>query len=175
MSVRIVLLNGMIPTPTFETTVKAAKLSGTLTEMMGDDIPLPGDDIPLPGGDIPLPGDMVDKRSMELVLEWCEAHVTVPIPPEELLKAPVTSSDFTIGLHGFEYDVNFLVKLDNNSLFNLISTANYLAIGPLYDLCTRRIACLIKDKTPAQIREMFGPPKVPIEQVREENKKLFAG
>jgi S-phase kinase-associated protein 1 len=52
--------------------------------------------------------------------------------------------------------VDLVIDLDQTSLFELTNVANYMHIEPLIWLCAAKIATLIKDKTPSQIRETFG-------------------
>lgn len=59
-------------------------------------------------------------------------------------------------------------------LFNLTLAANYLDIKPLLDLCCAKIASMIKNKTPEEIRvnldivNDFSPEEEA--QLRQENK-----
>lgn len=68
----------------------------------------------------------------------------------------------------------FIVEMNNDDLFNLTLAANYMDIKPLLDLCSAKIASLIKDKTVEQIRvnldivNDFSPEEEA--KVREENK-----
>ncbi len=62
----------------------------------------------------------------------------------------------------------------NDDLIAVFLAANYLKIPPLEDLCSARIASMIKDKSPEQIRANlniindFTPEEE--QQLREENK-----
>ena len=64
--------------------------------------------------------------------------------------------------------------MNNDNLFHLTLAANYLDIKPLLDLCSAKIASMIKDKTVEQIRvnldivNDFTPEEEA--KVREENK-----
>merc|ERR1711918_14692 len=52
------------------------------------------------------------------------------------------------------WDKDF-VKVDDETLFNLILAANYLDIKPLLDLTCKTVADEIKGKTPEEIRIRF--------------------
>ena len=49
----------------------------------------------------------------------------------------------------------YFVKVDDETLFNLILAANYLDIKPLLDLTCKTVADEIKGKTPEEIRIRF--------------------
>jgi S-phase kinase-associated protein 1 len=51
-----------------------------------------------------------------------------------------------------EFYFGYITPLDNDMLFHLILAANYLDIAPLLDLCSARIASMIKGKTVEEIR-----------------------
>ncbi|KAG4157823.1 hypothetical protein ERO13_D02G086600v2 [Gossypium hirsutum] len=54
----------------------------------------------------------------------------------------------------YEWDANF-VKVDQNTLFDLILAANCLKIESLLDLTCQTIANMIKAKRPEEIRTTF--------------------
>ena len=66
------------------------------------------------------------------------------------------------------------INLEQEVIFELILAANYMDIKPLLDLSCAKIACMIKGKTPEEIRQTFNIVNdfTPEEeaQVREENK-----
>ena len=72
-----------------------------------------------------------------------------------------------------EWDAAF-VNIEQELLFELILAANYMDIKSLLDLTCAKVASMIKDKTPEQIRETFNITNdfTPEEEarVREENK-----
>lgn len=51
-----------------------------------------------------------------------------------------------------EFYFKFISQLDHETLRELTTAANFMAIPSLMDLCCAMIASLIKDHTPAQIR-----------------------
>ena len=72
-----------------------------------------------------------------------------------------------------EWYANF-IKIDQDTLFELILAANYMDIKPLLDLTCAAVASQIKGKSPEEIRKIFNIVNdfTPEEeaQVREENK-----
>ncbi|KAG8470426.1 hypothetical protein KFE25_008847 [Diacronema lutheri] len=93
------------------------------------------------GSDTPVPLPMVDSRILTKVIEYCKYHhgsETARVPEEE--KA------------NWEKD---FVKVDDETLFNLILAANYLDIKSLLDLTCKTVADEIKGKTPEEIRVRF--------------------
>ncbi|KAG8474251.1 hypothetical protein CXB51_033708 [Gossypium anomalum] len=105
-------------------------------------------------------GDILSK-----ILDYCKKHVNSAagkedISPEEL----------------YEWDANF-VKVDQNTLFDLILAANCLKIESLLDLTCQTVANMIKGKRPKEIRTTFNikndyTPEAE-EAVRRENKWAF--
>ena len=73
-----------------------------------------------------------------------------------------------------EWDYEFISKLDQETLFEVILGANYLNVQELLDLSCAQVASMIKGKTPEEIRQTFNIVNdfTPEEeaQVREENK-----
>ena len=69
---------------------------------------------------------------------------------------------------------SYITSMRNDELIAVFLAANYLKISPLEDLCSARIASMIKDKTPEEIRANlniindFTPEEE--QQLREENK-----
>ncbi|KAH7574884.1 hypothetical protein JRO89_XS02G0017400 [Xanthoceras sorbifolium] len=74
------------------------------------------------------------------------------------------------------WDADF-VKVDQNTLFDLILAANYLNIKSLLDLTCQTVADMIKCRTPEEIRKAFNikndfSPEEE-EEVRRENQWAF--
>ncbi|CAI0553859.1 unnamed protein product [Linum tenue] len=106
---------------------------------------------------IPLPN--VTGRILAKVIEYCKKHHEAPKPD------------------GFaSWDEDF-VKVDQNTLFDLILAANYLNIKDLLDLTCQTVANMMKGKTPEEIRAIFNikndfTPEEE-EEVRRENQWAF--
>ena len=89
----------------------------------------------------PVPLPMVDSKILIKVIEYCKYHhkaESESLPEDE---KNVWDKDF--------------VKVDDETLFNLILAANYLDIKSLLDLTCKTVADEIKGKTPEEIRVRF--------------------
>jgi S-phase kinase-associated protein 1 len=133
--------------------LKAAKLSHTLQNLIND---LGDDD----SKDIPLPN--VHSKILEKVIQYME-HYADNIPEE--VKDP---ANYTVN----QWDADF-IKVDQATLFEIILAANYLDIRSLLDLSCKTVADMIKGRTPEEIRKTFNIKNdfTPEEeaQVRKEN------
>ncbi|KAG5684796.1 hypothetical protein PVAND_014009 [Polypedilum vanderplanki] len=125
----------------FHTTLKSILLSGTIKDM----IEHIGEGGVENMGAIPLQN--VDSKTLEIVIKWIEHHKDNIQPTSEEIKDK--TADFID-----PWDENFL-EMDLDKLYNLITAANYLNIPQLLWLSTRKIAMLIKNRTPQEIRSLF--------------------
>jgi len=93
------------------------------------------------GLDAPVPLPMVDSKILIKVIEYCKYHhrAEAEALPED--DKSVWDKDF--------------VRVDDETLFNLILAANYLDIKSLLDLTCKTVADEIKGKTPEEIRTRF--------------------
>ena len=84
---------------------------------------------------------MIDSKVLSKVIAYCIYHhkAEAESRPEDVKNA---------------WDKDF-VKVDDETLFNLILAANYLDIKPLLDLTCKTVADEIKGKTPEEIRVRF--------------------
>ncbi|MBA0753165.1 hypothetical protein Gogos_021955 [Gossypium gossypioides] len=112
-----------------------------------------------------IPVHSVSSDILSKILDYCKKYVNFAagkedISPEEL----------------YEWDANF-VKVDQNTLFNLILVGNCLKIDSLLDLTCQTIVNMIKGKRPEEIRTTFNikndyTPEAE-EAVRREKKWAF--
>ena len=91
--------------------------------------------------------------TMKLIVEWLEHHKdTEPkLPPVPLRTYNLAE---TIG----EWEDKFMETVFNNNfnnLFEFLSAANFLDIPPLLELASAKTACLTKDLTPKEFKELF--------------------
>ncbi|KAG5357842.1 E3 ubiquitin ligase complex SCF subunit sconC [Yarrowia sp. B02] len=127
----------------FNVEKKVASRSQLLLNMM-EDI---GDD----AGEIPVPN--VSSNVLKKVIEYCTYHQNDPLPAagdDEGSSAADKKKSTVID----DWDYNFL-QVDQEMLFEIILTANYLDIKPLLDVGCKTVANMIKGKTPEEIRRTF--------------------
>ncbi|CAK7329481.1 unnamed protein product [Dovyalis caffra] len=119
--------------------------------------------------EIPLPN--VTSKILAKVIEYCKKHVEAGADKDKNV-AGVIEKDETLK----SWDTEF-VKVDQNTLFDLILAANYLNIKGLLDLTCQTVADMIKGKTPEEIRKTFNIKNdfTPEEEdeVRRENQWAF--
>ncbi|EGR32480.1 hypothetical protein IMG5_081380 [Ichthyophthirius multifiliis] len=116
---------------------------------------------------IPIPN--VKESILRKILEYCDKHRN-DNPPE--IEKPLTTNNLSEVVD--PYDAKFIDMENLEQLFEIILAANYLDIKSLLDLACAKVATLIKNKTPEEIRKTFNIPNdfTPEEeaQIREENK-----
>lgn len=95
------------------------------------------------GSDTPVPLPMVDSKILIKVIEYCKYHNSAEQNPQKQTEEDKAN-----------WDKEF-VKVDDETLFNLILAANYLDIKSLLDLTCKTVADEIKGKTPEEIRVRF--------------------
>ncbi len=98
------------------------------------------------------------------------AAVRCALPPE--IPKPM-EGDAELSRYVSEWDDQF-IALPHENLFDLIQAAHYMDIQGLMDLGAAKVATLIKNKTPEEIRQMFHiendfTPEEE-ERIREENR-----
>ena len=114
--------------------VNAVLMSETVKSMMDLDEP------PYNISEDPIPLEAVNAKILEEVFNWCVYHDEHKEQQAEKEK----------------YDEEFINRLDDDTLFELILAANYLDIKPLLDLICKTVANYIKQcKTPQEIRKRF--------------------
>ncbi|XP_019170956.1 PREDICTED: SKP1-like protein 1A [Ipomoea nil] len=107
---------------------------------------------------IPLP--KVDGETLAKIVEYCKVHTA----------AGKTNAEKK------EFDQK-LVEVEQAELYALLTAANYLAISELKEKLVRRVADMIKGKTPEEIRKTFNmendlSPEEE-EEIRNENPWAF--
>lgn len=137
----------------FEAEIGAARCSGTIRTMLDN---LGIEDFT---GAVPLPN--VHSTILEKVLMWSNYHKDDPEDEDYYLNHEIS-----------KWDEEFL-QLDQTLLYELILAASYLDIKGLLDVTCKKVANMIKGKTPEQIRETFDIENDfdsdEEEQVRKEN------
>ncbi|KAL4559909.1 hypothetical protein LXL04_032055 [Taraxacum kok-saghyz] len=92
---------------------------------------------------IPLPN--VTSQILSKVIEYCKKHVEKPETDD---KKKTVEEDLD------SFDAEF-VKVDGETLFDLILAANYLNIKYLLNLTCQAAADVMKGKSPEEIRKIF--------------------
>ncbi|KAK8566037.1 hypothetical protein V6N13_021112 [Hibiscus sabdariffa] len=113
----------------FEVEEAVAVQSQMIKNMIEDDCA--NEEVPLPD----ITGVILSK-----VIEYCKMHVDGENNFNDQLKAR---------------DADFLDRVDLNTLYYLITAANFLNIKSLLDLTCQRVADIIKGKSPEEIRTTF--------------------
>ncbi|KAF3944380.1 hypothetical protein CMV_029151 [Castanea mollissima] len=124
----------------FEVDESVAMVAQTIKHMIEDECA---------NNEIPLPN--VTSGILSRVIEYCKKHKEAAGESEPYVTS-YTSNSTTDPLA--EWDTEF-VKVDQNTLFDLILAANYLNIKGLLDLTCKTVADMMKGKTPQEIRETF--------------------
>ncbi|EFO91361.1 hypothetical protein CRE_11952 [Caenorhabditis remanei] len=99
--------------------------------------------------DNPIPVENVNGKNMERIVQFCERH-----------KYDEEEQAYTNFIREFvvpEWDRQ-LLSIDNEELFQLILATNYLDIPKLMDYCCRVIGDMAKEKTPEELRIIYGIP-----------------
>ncbi|XP_058734540.1 SKP1-like protein 1A [Vicia villosa] len=142
----------------FEVEQEVAMQSQTIKHMIEDDC---ADET-----GIPLPN--VTSKILAKVIEYCKKHAEAANTDE--YGRPVDENDIK------NWDAEF-VKVDQNTLFDLILAANFLDIKSLFDLTCKTVAGMMDGKSPEEIRKTFNIKndytKEEEEEVRRENQWAF--
>ncbi|KAK9126356.1 hypothetical protein Scep_015202 [Stephania cephalantha] len=130
--------------------------SQTIKHLIEDTVP-DEDGIPLP---------VVHSRILAKVMEYLIKHANYKPDNDAAAKEEFKN-----------WDVKFLGKLDNKTLFDLILAANYLDIKGLLDLTCQAVADWMKGMSVEEVRELFNIENdfTPEEEeaVRKENQWAF--
>lgn len=91
----------------------------------------------------------VSSDAMKKIVEFMKYHEHVEFPE---IQKPIQHTNMKYLTT--EWDADF-INVDNDLLFKLLSVSNYLDIKPLLNLCSAKIATMIKGKTREQIQQIF--------------------
>ncbi|KAM3261485.1 hypothetical protein ACQJBY_052260 [Aegilops geniculata] len=148
----------------FQVEEAVAMESQTIRHMIEDDCADNG---------IPLPN--VDSKILSKVIEYCKKHVQASPKPADA-SSSTSTADAAPAEDLKSFDAEF-IKVDQNTLFDLVLAANYLNIKGLLDLTCQTVADMIKGKTPEEIRKTFNIKNdfTPEEEaeIRRENQWAF--
>ncbi|XP_014211367.1 S-phase kinase-associated protein 1 [Copidosoma floridanum] len=130
---------------TFTVDVKVARCSTTFKTML-DDLGLDEND----DDDEPLYLSTINSEILKKILKWCEYHKDDPPVDEDDYEQGCASKSADMS----EWDAEYF-KVSNQTLFDILLTANYLDIKGLVDAACKKIASMIKGKTSEEIRKTF--------------------
>ncbi|PON99329.1 S-phase kinase-associated protein [Trema orientale] len=122
---------------------------------------------------IPLPN--VNSQVLSMVLEWCKKHANDDNEDEDQDKKGNNNSDDDVKKLGDhkessmeklraekkrkddlkKWDKEFIKDMDVDTLYDLLTAANYLNGNELVDLLAQKTASMMVGKSPQEIREMF--------------------
>jgi len=125
-------------------------LQSTTFKNMWKDLGIANDSEQLSNG-FSFPVKAISGPIFRKVVDWCREHVGVDEPVVE--EDPITRERKWFDLTEFEKKF-FDVELEE--LAEFLVAGNFLDIKSLYLYGCQSMAALIKDKTPEQVREMFG-------------------
>ena len=128
MSVKLITKEGV----TFELEENVAKKFVTVKNLI-DDI----------GAEDPIPLPEIDEVTFKKILEFTEYHLENPVVVE--------NEEFIFS----DWDTEFF-KVENPLLLSIVTSSNYLDYKELLDMSVQAVANLIKDKSPEEIRAIFG-------------------
>lgn len=110
---------------------------------------------------VPLP--KVNSAILNKIIQWATYHRDDPPLPEDDEDREKRTDDIS------SWDEEFL-NMDNSTLFELISAANYLDIKGLLDVSCKAVANkFFIGKTPEEIRKLILLPEDKSQQVKKEN------
>lgn len=138
------------------------------------------------GSSAPIPLPNVSGKILAKIVEYCKFHLSSSVNSSSSSSRSSSASaaadpKSSSGAGPSEDDIKAFdadfVKVDQQTLFDLILAANYLNIKDLLDLTCQTVADMIKNKTPEEIRRIFNivndfTPEEE-EEVRRENQWAF--
>jgi S-phase kinase-associated protein 1 len=142
MDVKIILISS--DSKQFSVSHKIATNSGLINMMLES---VPEENMELV--EIPLPN--INSKILKKVIDFLEHFYQSPL---EDIPKPIKSGKMIENVKD-EWYAKFIDEQSQEDLFELILAANYADINPLLNLGCAKTACLIKGKTPEEIRKTF--------------------
>jgi S-phase kinase-associated protein 1 len=129
----------------FTVTLKAARLSKLIDNMLNDTV---GED------DEPIPFDNVNSVTLKRVIAWMEHHRDdIPEPTtEESIFEVFTQTRRLDNISEWDKD---LLDISKEELHDITNAANFMDIADLMLLCCKIFANIIKDKPLEEVRDYF--------------------
>jgi S-phase kinase-associated protein 1 len=133
---------------------EAAKLSGLVSVLLYDDELDDEIEVPLP---------VVRDTELAKIIEFCEYYTTTE--PMRALPKPLRTG--VLVDHVQEWYSKF-TEMDSEQMNYLVNAANYMQVEPLTELMCAKMALMIKNMTPDQIRDFLQLPDDLTEEQMEE-------
>jgi hypothetical protein len=139
--------------------LQAARISGLVKETFLDE-----------GGNLPTTLDpdcimdlhRISHKSLELVIQFMQHYVEDPMI---LISSPFQQSQSSLEeLVSQDWYRTFIPSNDKHTLFQLLATANFMAIQPLLDLLTLYISFQLMGQSTEEIRQYLNLPKLTPEE-----------
>lgn len=127
----------------FKVPTEILRISSMLSIMLGND----NEDEEEEGATLPLPN--VDSNCTGKIIEFMKYYHENKMDD---IEKPLKSSNLNEIIQPWYAD---FIDVEEELLFSLINAANYMDIQPLLNLGCAKVASLIKNKTPEEIREIF--------------------
>jgi len=118
-----------------------------MVSVMVDNIDFDNEDLEDNEREIPLFN--VNDKCLTKIIEFMEHY---HVEKMKDIEKPLRSSDLKDIIQEWYAD---FINIDDDFLFSLINAANYMDIQPLLNLGCAKVASLIKNKTPEEIRTIF--------------------
>ena len=98
----------------------------------------------------------IEEDIMKKIIEFNEYFVNDNVNSEKIKKIPKPLSVNNIESVIPNWYYNFIIKMDIETIFSIIKSANFLEISELLELSCAIIASIIRGKSVDEIRETFG-------------------
>ncbi|RLM85791.1 hypothetical protein C2845_PM04G28380 [Panicum miliaceum] len=136
----------------FKVSEEAARLSTVLADMI---------DNGCAGGNIPLPN--VTAMALVTVIKYCDKHAAAAAAKPDADHGAAEGSNSSTSINTAasektlaEWDSKLVDNVTLDALYDLLLASNFLDIKGLLGAASQKVADMIKSKTPAQVRTIFG-------------------
>lgn len=93
---------------------------------------------------------LISSNTLSLIIMFMTHHKKYPM---KTIEKPINNCNMK-DITG-EWYANF-IDIPKSDIIDLLIAANFMDVHPLLDLCCAKLASIIKDKTPDEIRDTFG-------------------
>ncbi|OMJ73577.1 hypothetical protein SteCoe_27709 [Stentor coeruleus] len=107
--------------------------------------------------------------NLQMILEYAVHHnFQVPQPP----RCPITSPNIADNVSD-PWDAEFVNRLNEDQIIDLVTATNFLDMKSLMDLCLAKIACMFKYKDIETLRKEYGITEEFTAEIEEKLKSDF--